>query len=158
MSDTDAYALRFRGARFLALRALRTAAFGEDSSPARKRRMTVAISIADLAAPPPRLNLVGSDRSIACAIVCVVSTPKMIGTSESNAACPETDYRIKPPRPCHRPCHQGNFERPRHPYDLDVFVLHPVFGQPLNAGTQQLTRRELIEFRDDNPKRNPVAS
>jgi hypothetical protein len=48
--------------------------------------MTVAISIADLAASPPRLNLVGSARSMACATVSVVSTPKMIGTSASNAA------------------------------------------------------------------------
>jgi hypothetical protein len=50
--------------------------------------MTVAISIADLAASPPRLNFADSARSIACAIVCVVSTPKIIGTSESSAACP----------------------------------------------------------------------
>jgi hypothetical protein len=48
--------------------------------------MTVAISIADFAASPPRLNLVGSARTMAWATVSVVSTPKIIGTSASKAA------------------------------------------------------------------------
>src|SRR5206468_381276 len=59
---------------------------GAAASAPRIIRMTVAISIADLAASPPRLNFVGSARSMAWATVSVVSTPKMIGTSASNAA------------------------------------------------------------------------
>ena len=65
---------------------------------------------------------------------------------------PETNHHIELLRPRHCPCHQGNLERPRHPHHLDVVGLDPVFGQPLNAGTQQLTRDELVELRDDNAK------
>src|SRR5262245_34166801 len=59
---------------------------GDTPSALRIIRITVAISIADFAASPPRLNFVGSARSMACATVSVVSTPKMIGTSASRAA------------------------------------------------------------------------
>ena len=74
-------------ARFSAFQSRQTSALAVDSS-ARNRRMTIAISIADLAASPPRLNLAGPARSIACSTVSVVNTPKMIGTSASSAACP----------------------------------------------------------------------
>jgi hypothetical protein len=50
------------------------------------RLITFAISIAALAASLPRSNLEGSARSIACATVSVVSTPKMIGTPVARAA------------------------------------------------------------------------
>ena len=68
---------------------------------------------------------------------------------------PETNHRIEPLRPGHRPRHQGNLERPRHPHHFNVVVFDPVFGQPLNAGTQQLARDKLVELRDDNPKPQP---
>src|ERR1700675_3675630 len=65
---------------------------------------------------------------------------------------PETNHHIELLRPRHRPRHQGQLERPWHPHHFDVVGLDPVFGQPLNAGTQQLTRDELVELRDDYPK------
>jgi hypothetical protein len=62
---------------------------------------------------------------------------------------PETNHCIEPVRSRHCPRRQGNLERSRHPHHLDVVGLDPMFGQPRNAGIQQLTRDEPVELRDD---------
>src|SRR5262245_6614590 len=80
--------MRLRAGRFVAPFLAAVSFFGPVPSLPRIMRITVAISIADLAASPPRLNLVGSARTMACATVSVVRTPNMMGTSASKAACP----------------------------------------------------------------------